>query len=392
MTYARLLDVWPYDTKRDYQFFWIWPSGRYAEDQILFEITQKFTVIATIEVSWPGNSAARSFNRIYARNLHNTWSREMSAGSGASRLVIVLDRNPDYGFVRSASGSVEYANRNCVRAKRSMRLLAGRHYGFAIHSSMNRREFLRDVLLVLGPDILNDIMLKEIPRNEVGATVTSYRVEEAPIGHQGWDSWAQLLDVLGLLQQFVVLSGEDALSNTEPTGDVDILTEDIWEFAATANAELQQLGSSKPRFVVEVAGAKRLLDLREPGDGDMPLAWQERLLRAPAAGRSNNFLAEIERVPYRLFRVLCQKASHSTVCRESELAFLLDQAGVASENPFDDAREFVAGYLAGNQISVLGVRGDRLGSPHEWDAVVKCYASIVSQAEPTWKIVKPYGI
>ncbi len=383
----KFLSTWSENIDEDYQFFWIWPAGRYADEEILSEIRREFDVLALVEVSWPQEYAARCFNRIYARNLHNSWSREMSAGSGDSLLVIVQDHKPNYDYVRSASGTVKFANIGCVRIKESLRALAGQDYGYAVHSSINRQEFLRDMLLVLGPVVLSKLLCDARAERRESRTVTGFRVVEPLIGHHGWESWNQLFSILELIEPFVVLSSKEDLNLCETSGDVDVLTENIWSFAAVANAELQQIGSSKPRFIIEVAGARRLLDLREPGDGDMPVVWQERLLMTPADDRLDGFLSSTERVPYRIYRVLCQKAADQSASRENELAQLLKEVSSPAQTPFAGAREFVAGYLIGSRCPILGVERGRLGSPHEWDAVTERYSQILGQAEPPWKYI-----
>lgn len=124
---------------KELHFFWLWPTARYADKMVLKRVSSQFRIVAIVDVAWPPDASAQSFNRIYARNLWNPWSREMSAGSGTSLMVIVEDDNPRYRLQVSAFGALAVANENMISVKQALREMASLHYDYAVHSSISQR-------------------------------------------------------------------------------------------------------------------------------------------------------------------------------------------------------------------------------------------------------------
>ena len=367
--------------EKDLHFFLIWPVARDHEDEIRDFLASRFDILAEVEITWPLGQAGRNYNRLYARNLHNRWSREMSAGSGPSRMIVLQDRRPHYGLEMSASGEVGFANLNITAAKRSLRKLVRSEYRYGVHSSTTPSEFRRDVALILGVDALH--LLYAAVDLDGRPVLPDLVTSDGLVGAAGWESWEELFTTLAVTDDFVVLSSSSALNSTAQMGDVDILVRSIWAFAAAANAQLELPGSSKPRFIVSVDGHERLLDLSEPGDGRMPLLWQDRLLRASPGSGARVFLADDEYIPFRIFKILFQKP-------EGSWASLLRELAGETRRPVledhEDAASFLAGFLVAEGLPLLGISPSHIGNSVGYELVDQHYRRISTQAEPSWLV------
>lgn len=367
--------------KPDFHFFWLWPVSLGQEEEICLIIEQMFNIGAEITINWPIESSTRSFNRLYARNLHNTWSREMSAGSGTSKIIVVSDPNPHYTLATTSSGEVKWANRNVLLAKTKVRSLVEGDYAFGVHSSSNPAEFERDLSLALGPELMEELV--EDWANFGKGSPPRYEVRHPLVGHFGWDSWEDFFSVVSRVEPSVILSGEESLSLCKGGGDVDILVSSIWSFAATANAQLELRGSSKPRFVVTVAGEQRLLDLTEVGDGRLPVVWQERLLSDFGGEREKTFVDSKNLAPLKLFKALCEKSQSDL---EAVVSAVLDVQGMQLARPklIEMAATFVAGYMVSERIPLVGLDERNVRNTENWELIGSLYAKISSQAEKPW--------
>lgn len=140
----------------------------------------------------------------------------------------------------------------------------------------------------------------------------------------------------------------------------------------------------KPRFLVRVGDIERLLDLREPGDGDLPVVWQERLLREPDLGPLGPELRSHERHMHRLYRLVCQKEWSASV--ELEVETLLVDIGFNRVNsPMEDGATAVAAYFVASNIPLLGVSTASVVNAYGWRLIEGRYWSMLEQAEPSWK-------
>lgn len=306
----------------------------------------------------------------------------MSAGAGSSLMLIVQDRRPRYEIHLSASGALAIANTNMVVAKRELRKITARSYNFAVHSSTTQNEFLRDVQLVLGTKDFT----KVVSHANAASTNSSLNlmVDRPLVGHYGWSSWAEFFNFMPRIESFCRLSNTESLWRDASTGDVDFLCQSVWSFAASANAVLQFEGSKKPRFIVCIGESNRLLDLREPGDGDLPVTWQERMLRDSAERAFGPELTRHERHMHRLYRLVCQKKWSPSV--QHELRALLRRIGVPeSDSLLEDGAQAVAAYLVASNIPLVGVNPLVVVNPHGWNLIKNQYWSMLESAEPSWK-------
>lgn len=306
----------------------------------------------------------------------------MSAGSGTSLMVIVEDDNPRYRLQVSASGALAVANENMISVKQALREMASLHYDYAVHSSTSQREFLRDTQLVLGIEDFERIVAHA--KAATGSEPIEITVNRPLVGHYGWASWTEFLAFMPRVEQFCRLSDAESIWRDAQTGDVDILCQSVWSFAAAANAKLQIEGSKKPRFLVRIGDIDRLLDLREPGDGDLPVVWQERLLREPDLGPLGPESRSHERRVHRLYRLVCQKKWSASVELEVE-ALLVDIGFHRVNSPMEDGANAVAAYFVASDIPLLGVSPASVVNAYGWRLIEGRYWSMLEQAEPSWK-------
>ena len=129
------------------QLFVLWEKARFAEKRILADIVRSLEVVCMRELRFEGEPMLR-FRQFYGPTLPDARRKLNESGSGPFLLVVVRDREPEYGTC-TLDGS-EYRNMNLrlVRLKVRYRNWAGRHH--RVHGTTSRVEFARDVLMLTG--------------------------------------------------------------------------------------------------------------------------------------------------------------------------------------------------------------------------------------------------
>lgn len=261
--------VHPFD--RDLQLFVVWERARGHEEEILGIIRQRFRVLAEVEITWSPDLVVENFERLYSDPLTGSSTKHRGVGSGPFLLVVAEDPEPLYQYRQNVSGYVELTNVHVSTAKRAARELAG---GYTVHSSNNMREFFRDAVLLLGPDLLDEILTDADgarPRESVHRDLS---------GAGGWGELAELVAVLRRASEYVVLRNYEGLPDIlAEDSEIDVLTRDRLDFIAVSNARGDLDATSGAAFTTQVAGRPVVLDVRFVGDGYLDRGWQNDLLR-----------------------------------------------------------------------------------------------------------------
>jgi len=372
---------------RDLHMFCIWESARHRTDEILNAISAELNIIASAEIEWTRSRSDENFNRLYGRDLRQTYSKSNDVGSGPFLYVVAEDTNPGYVFWRNVSGKVELTNPNVARAKQSARLSAMTDFPYSVHSSNSAAEFYRDSALILGA-LRFRALLDEV---ETGSAELD-RVSSDLAGSDGWSSFGELADHLSLCCEYSFLRG-DISDDRDREGDLDFLTRNCLDFAAVIGARRRNLDQSSGHFFAEVSGIRTHFDLRECGDNEIDPRWQEHMLITSSRQATEFLEPQLEdSYFYLLFHIALQKKRASQL-RLDQLETMRAKTGAPDEFQIDDtnrehAIRLISGWLRGRGFVIttpqwprnnLVVRRRRLRS---WGAPLSRRSSRVLAVNP----------
>ena len=202
--------------------FVIWSEGRYAEGEILKDINSKFEVIQTFSITWSPYMVNRNFTRFYDTKLPQNSQKEIYAGAGEFRLIVIMDNNPKYDYRQTSKGKF-LVNVNMFDSKEKYRQITGG--GHKIHGTNDKSELKHDLVLLLGLSV-KDFMAKYYKPNV--PIIEVFLSQDLP-GTIGWKSFDELFYVLNECDDYVVLRNSENISKEYfelNEGDVDILVKD----------------------------------------------------------------------------------------------------------------------------------------------------------------------
>ena len=109
------------------QLFVLWEKARFAEKRILADIARSLEIVCMRELRFEGEPMLR-YRQFYGPALPDARRKLRECGNGPFLLVVVRDREPEYGTC-TLDGS-EYRNMNLrlVRLKVRYRNWAGRRH------------------------------------------------------------------------------------------------------------------------------------------------------------------------------------------------------------------------------------------------------------------------
>lgn len=253
---------------REYACFAIWEGGRGREDDIVAELSERFTLLADFLIHWSDRHYRRNIQRLYLRpGAKGGAGYDEKIGRPPFRFIIVEDTAPSYTWGKSVSGDIEPCNRNVVREKYRFRAWFDAPY--QVHSSNNIREFYFQSVLLLGLPLLAQVLCHGVTeRRELHRDLE---------GADGWTDWASFFSVLNVCADYLVLRNFDDLPRRREDGDIDFLCDDLQWLASAANVHQHVDCPYKGR--VEVGGEWIPVDIRFIGDGYYSAAWEKDVVR-----------------------------------------------------------------------------------------------------------------
>ena len=127
--------------------FVLWEKSRFAEKRILADMAHELEIVCTRELRFEEDPKL-SFRRFYGPALPNACRKVKESGSGPFLLVVVRDKDPEYGTCTLDGSEYRNANLRLVHLKCRYRNWAGRRH--RVHGTTKRAEFARDVLMLTG--------------------------------------------------------------------------------------------------------------------------------------------------------------------------------------------------------------------------------------------------
>jgi hypothetical protein len=242
--------------------FVVWSHARFTEARIVADLAEHFELLGAYEVAWPATSFKRNLHRFYGLQLARRYRKEERCGTEPFLAVVVRDARPRYD--PSAEGNLNWRVRD---RKLAYRAWAGE---FQVHGTDHPSEVGFQLYLATGLSVA-----EFAGRTAADWDGTVHRIEWDLPGHDGWPSVAEMLAVLGLTQRYAVLPPVDGDVESAPA--LDVLVQHRMRAVAVIGGDPAHRGS--PHHVsVRIAGRRRIVRFRSPGDGHLDPAWQRHLL------------------------------------------------------------------------------------------------------------------
>lgn len=223
--------------------FLLWSNARPHEREIVDDISDRFRLLETVEVTWSTAQFPRNLTCFYGTDLPPGSEKELDSGTGPFLVCVVEDANPRHRF-RRAGRRVLRENRRMIDARTRYRAMVGGSY--RVHASVDRHESERDLVLLFGSR----------PRaflNHTRADAESPRAYQRDV--LGADGWRDLDELLLALE---VTAGVRRVGMRDGV-DLFVLVRSRWWAEQILNG--QEVGPGVWR--VDVAGEPRTIAVAE---------------------------------------------------------------------------------------------------------------------------------
>ncbi len=261
----------------DYACFAIWKNALPHLDKIREHLSSRFEILFETKVIWSHEHLNDNIARIYEVPIYSNIPKKdrkcghvLKMGSNSFVLLILKDTSPSYTYAVSVSGKVEITNMNFVKSKYTFRDWAKQENGtnYAVHSTNNIFEFLYQAPLILGCELLQDLL--------EGKKIKIDVLEKDLEGANGWKNWKELFDVLKYSSNYLVLRNFEELPLKNSDADIDFLTDNYQRMASIMAVE--QSNNKPYKGVIKVADKVVPVDIRFVGDKYYDATWQKDML------------------------------------------------------------------------------------------------------------------
>ena len=254
--------------------FILWEKAREDEEFLFREIKKKFVIKDVYEIEWKKNNFSNNLRRFYGPGkIGDVEKKTKLCKTGPLLLIIISDQNPIFEKRRTSKG-MELVNVNLFECKKQLRNKTGK--GYAIHSSLTKKETNDDLTMLLGKN-LEDVE-RDINSNWDGKIT---KIKSDLIGQEGWKNMEELLYVLNSTVNYIVLRNyEGILDNlTEYRhADIDILTDEYLRIPYIANGGKASFNEKFPK-TVKIGNDEIKFDFGYPEDGYYDEKWAKEILK-----------------------------------------------------------------------------------------------------------------
>lgn len=279
----------------------IWENARAKEAELLKEIENNFTIIATQEVSWTKKIFSANLSRFYGLKLAPYSGKEEHCGNGTFLCVFFEVKNPEYRQHQTSKGP-KTVNSDVFLLKEKLRQMTGG--GHKIHATNDPKEFLHDTTLLFGP---------EFKVSDIANYPKVYKKDT--IGTGGWKNLREIFDVLNNSVEYVVMRNFDTLPSDTPENhaDIDLIVENTEETALILGAKKVFPEEYRIHYAAQTNKGKKIyFDLRYPGDGYYDKKWEQDLLDKRVKNKKKLYVADTKNHFFSLlYHALLHKAEVS---------------------------------------------------------------------------------
>lgn len=162
----------------------VW-SNAPSQDEIVDDLTRRFTLLESLRVEWSQEHWVANLARLYGDRLPSAAEKAERCGTGPFLLAVVGDPSPSYRRRRTRRG-FERVNRNLFDARELYRRLTRGHD--LVHATLDEQESAKDLFLITGRE-----------RDEfLGGLGEGRSLAADLVGTDGWRDVQQLVRALEL--------------------------------------------------------------------------------------------------------------------------------------------------------------------------------------------------
>lgn len=178
----------------------IWSNALPQQDRIVADLAAQVGLVASYRIEWPPERFAENLARLYGAQPRQAAMKAHDSGRDPFLLLVVRDPAPHYESRARSSGS-SLANTKLYDAKQRYR--AWTDGDFRVHTTIDEEEADHDLFLLLGR---HSSEFADAP--VIAWSSEPELLESEVIGAGGWASKEQLLNALGVVCRYIVLSEE----------------------------------------------------------------------------------------------------------------------------------------------------------------------------------------
>lgn len=243
--------------------FLLWENARENEKLILEDIRKNFTILDMEEIQWDDSNFSKNLTRFYGKNLLDCDEKELHIGKGAFLLIVAQDSNPKYEPRKTSNGEKE-VNINFFDKKTYYRKITGG--GHKVHSTIDEKEFNRDIYLLTGRNSKYYNNKKEY--------AGSYKLQNKNLPYNdGFKNLTQVFNVLNNIFDYIVLRNFEYLPDNHKTdlhGDIDLLFDGVKsKIDAVYILEAKNVfpnDEHRVHYCIKIDGEDVFFDFRYAGD------------------------------------------------------------------------------------------------------------------------------
>ena len=247
----------------------IWSEALSRRKQIVADVSKKFTILDTINITWDKNNFSNNLSRFYGEKLPRNSYKEKHCGNESFTCIIVRDNEPKYE-VRDTSKGAKIVNINLFDVKQLYRSWTGG--GHKIHATDNTHETKIQLVMLIGKTYSYYLEQKH------NILETVYKRDL--IGTSGWESLEEVFEALNETLNYVILRNfeglEDELDSLHP--DIDLLVENKALAVNLLNAKATSNKPNRVQYNVVINNKNINFDLRYIGDNYYCERWERNIL------------------------------------------------------------------------------------------------------------------
>jgi hypothetical protein len=115
---------------------------------IIDDLSKDFNIIYNIDVHWKSSNFLDNLKIFYGDKLQLPKYKAVHCGYGTFKVLIIGDENPEYQYIDTISGGMEWVNNKVFEKKQIYRKLCGG--GHRIHCSNSQKETNHDLMILFG--------------------------------------------------------------------------------------------------------------------------------------------------------------------------------------------------------------------------------------------------
>ncbi|MDB9949615.1 hypothetical protein OAD32_06800, partial [Porticoccaceae bacterium] len=249
----------------------LWEAARFMEDKIIADVQKEFRIMAKYFITWDEDRVYENFSRFYAIKSRYAKGKMRHCGGGEFLMLVVEDRNPDYGE-RETTAGLENVNTRLFDKKMLYRKWT--HEGHKVHVTNSIAETNHNLCLFFGVTYQEYL-------DSLSGQIDEVVLHQNLIGSDGWKSFDELFKILNATAKYVVLRNFEKFFDEitcDEHLDIDLLVSNYNEVRLISNSIEVYPHNSRVVNQVIIDGELVNFDFRSIYDNYMDSKWSSDII------------------------------------------------------------------------------------------------------------------